>query len=488
MSEHGQGKTPRKTLVALFMASACAIALPAQQHASPVHALLQALDERFVKGDVAGYLARFAPDNDGAVAMLGRRLERQIRASRRRERATRILAGPTPIGDRALVHVRRDISLISGSGEVRRWVEDSYLVIRHDGTQATPTMSVEATSVTAPAPAERLRCGPCNYQIGGVDSFFCVPTRREEALALGAASFYLAGADVACDLHVQLAASGEPARAAALRFADALARLEPTASTGLATDWLPPAHVEVPPAGIDGARVVVELPRENAAGSGDRAAFHVVTYGGLQYVMMTRGDADALDAHRLDLDALYRSFELLDLDRGPKAAATAAIYHYLGGRFDDDRYENHRYGVTFVGPTGWEPQHCVSGAAFRARWSSRDGSRVWLTGYTPPSGHRAWTEQAADRWLLRLLQDKGLEPVEPQPADLPSTWRRGSAGDRERTIVLLDRDPDSLTAPRRRLVHLQLRADLLLILDGYGAAPSSEQAVLTAKASLRRAH
>lgn len=486
MSHHHLREALTTTLVALLTAAAWSTSLSAQQVAAPVRALLRELDERFVKGDVAGYLARFAPDNDGAVAMVGRRLQRQVHASRTRERTTRVVAGPTPIGDRSLVRVRRDISLVSSSGEVRRWLEDSILILCDDGGQTTPTMSIETTNAAEPSPVGRLRCGPCNYQIGGVDAFFCVPMRREETLALGSASFYLAGTDVACDIHVQLAASAEPARAAALRLANALARLEPAAAVGLATNWLPPAHAAAPPGGIDGAQVIVELPRANAAASGDRARFHVLIYGGLQYVLLTRGDAGALDAHQPELDALYQSFALLDVDREPTAAATAAIRHYQGGRFEGDRYENQRYGVTFFGPSGWQPRHRVSGAAFRARWSSPDDSRVWLTGYTPPRGHRTWTEQAADRWLSRLFQDHDLEPVEPQPADVPSRWRRGETGDRERTIVLLDRDPD-LTAPRRRIVHLQLRADLLLILDGYGATPRSEQAVLTATTSLRRA-
>ena len=84
MSHHHLREALTTTLVALLTAAAWSTSLSAQQVAAPVRALLRELDERFVKGDVAGYLARFAPDNDGAVAMVGRRLQREsIKLERR---------------------------------------------------------------------------------------------------------------------------------------------------------------------------------------------------------------------------------------------------------------------------------------------------------------------------------------------------------------------------------------------------------------------
>ena len=139
------------------------------QTAGPaIETLLRELDERFVRGDVAGYLAHFTPDNPGALSIRGRQLERLVRASRARKRTSSVVSGPARIGDRALLRVRRTIELVDAAGATRRTVEDSLLALRDDGT---PTFSIEApTAATTPA-AGRFTCDPCNVAIGGVDGF-----------------------------------------------------------------------------------------------------------------------------------------------------------------------------------------------------------------------------------------------------------------------------------------------------------------------------
>ena len=71
---------------AALVIALCAGWLVGQSEQAPIEALLRDLDERFERGDVPGYLGRFAPDNRGAVAMLRARLSNDVLA-----RAERIL-------------------------------------------------------------------------------------------------------------------------------------------------------------------------------------------------------------------------------------------------------------------------------------------------------------------------------------------------------------------------------------------------------------
>lgn len=456
----------------------------AQAGVAEVRVLLDELDERFERGDVAGYVAKFAPDNRGAVAMMARRLERQVAASRSRERASRVIAGPTSIGGRTMFRVRHDIELVSPSGVRRALVEDIYLTVSERGEGLTPTFAVEMLPEMDCVQSDKFKCPACNYEVGGVDGFLCVPLRSERSLALESASFYLIGTDVVCDVHVQVESRPQSAQEAARELAEAFAKLAPEASPGLVTAWRPPSYADAAPAGLDSAQVVVKLRGDTDAG--DRAVFHVVTFGGLQHVLLTRGSAEGLRRAAAPLRALYESYSLIESDRDAAEAAALPLRHHLGSSFDGARYDNARFGVTFAGPEGWRPEHRVGGARFRARWSAPDGSQLWLNGYGVPTGMTSWTKRDADRWIDHRFRERGLHPVEPQPDGVETAWHAGPDGALERSVVLERRGPASPDTPRRRVLHVQLHEDLLLIVDGYGATTASEQQALAALASLRR--
>ena len=71
-------RPPRSRVATALCATLFAAGAASQAGAARVQTLLAELDERFERGDVRGYLAKFDPDNYGAVAMMGRRLERQM--------------------------------------------------------------------------------------------------------------------------------------------------------------------------------------------------------------------------------------------------------------------------------------------------------------------------------------------------------------------------------------------------------------------------
>ena len=479
----------RRALSSQAAAMLCAALLsggaPGQAGTAGVQALLDQLDERYERGDVRGYVAAFDPDNRGAVAMMQRRIERQLAASRSRERTSTVLVGPTSIGGRTLFRVRHDIELVSRLGVRRSLVEDTYLALRADGGRLTPTFAVEMVPEMDCVQSDKFACPACNYEVGGVDGFLCVPLRSERSLALESASFYLIGTDVVCDVHVQVQSRPQTAQRAARALAEAFAELAPEAEVGLVTAWVPPAHEDAPPAGMDSAQVVVKL--RGAGDAGGRAVFRVVTFGGLQHVLLTRGGADSLDAAAAPLEALYASYSLIERDRDVAEAAALPLRHHLGSSFDGVRYDNARYGVTFAGPAGWRPEHRVGGARFRARWSAPDGSQLWLNGYGVPTGMEAWTRRDADRWIDHRFRARGLYPVSPQPDGVDPAWHEGANGAPERSVVLELRGEAPPGTPRRRVLHIQLHDDLLLIVDGYGVSAESEQAALATRASLRRA-
>ena len=469
---------------AALVIALCAGWLVGQSEQAPIEALLRDLDERFERGDVPGYLGRFEPDNRGAVAMLGRNLARQVQASRSRKRTSRVLVGPTEIGGRTVFRVRHDVALLTKKGARRALTEDTYLAVRVDGAALTPTFSVEMLPEMDCVQSNKFKCPACNYEIGGVEGFLCVPLRAERTLALESASFYLIGTDVVCDVHVQVQPAPEAAQVVARRLADAFVEVADQGEVGLVTEWRPPVHAAAPPDGMDSARVSVRLPGDDDAG--DRAVFHVVTFGGLQHVLLTRGSADVLTSHQGALDALYRSYMLLEDDRDLAEAAALPLRHHLGSSFDGARYDNQRYGVTFAGPDGWRTEHRVGGAKFRVRWSAPDGSQVWLNGYGVPPGLESWTEPDADRWIDYRLRTVGLRPLPEQPAGVDPAWHASPSGAKARTLVLELPDPDSPAQPKRRVLHVQLHPDLLLVVDGYGASAEAERALLSTLPSLAR--
>lgn len=454
--------------------------------AEAIEKLLSELDDRFERGDVQGYLARFEPDQRGAIAMVGRHLERLIAVSKRRSRSSRIFAGPSQVGQRTLVRVRHELELTIGAGPPRKLTEDSYLALRVEDGEIVPTFAVEMPPAMDCVQANKFKCPPCNYEIGGVDGFLCVPLRQEKALALESASFYLIGTDVVCDVHVKVQNKAQKAQFAARRLAEAFAKIEPTAEAGLATAWVPPMHAKNPPAGMDSARVVVKLPQDDREAGGGRAIFHVVTFGSLQHVLLVRGSKASLAANQKALDELFKSYMLLEVDCDLAEAAARPLRHHIGGTFEGSRYDNARYGVTFAGPAGWQPQHRIGGARFRVRWSGPGGSQLWLVGYGVPTGMRTWSKATADRWIAHHCKKHGLEKADEQPKGIDDAWHPGANGALERSCVLNCKRPETPGTPRRRVLHVQLHDDLLLIVDGFGSGDEAERAVLTSIASLAR--
>jgi len=476
------------TLAALSGAVATAQSNLSSSKASAVQIeeLLAELDERFERGDIEGYLSRFEPDHPGTVAILGRHLDRLVSLSKRRTRDSRILAGPSQVGGRTLVRVRHELALTIGGGAPRKLTEDTYLAVRVDDGELIPTFAVEMPPAMKCVQANKFKCPPCNYEIGGVDGFLCVPLPPAKSLALESASFYLIGTDVVCDVHVQVANKPQKANVAARKLAEAFAKIEPTADVGLATNWVPPMHAKNPPAGMDSARVVVKLPFDNPKSDGERTIFHVVTFGGLQHVLLVRGTTQSLARHQGELDKLFKSYMLLEVDCDLAVAAARPLRHHIGGSFDGSRYDNTRYGVTFTGPEGWRPQHRIGGARFRARWTGPNGSQLWLVGYGVPTGMESWSQATADRWIRHHCKKHGLAMADAQPKTLTTDWHKGPNGGLERSCVLTCKDPTSPTTPRRRVLHVQLHDDLLLIVDGYGGGAKAEQAVLSTLGSLAR--
>ena len=312
-----------------------------------------------------------------------------------------------------------------------------------------------------------------------------MPLRRERALALEAASFYLIGTDIACDVEVGLASAKQPARDVVLSLASAFRKLEPTARLGLPDDWLPTAHASEPPQGFDAARLVVELPQDARDRGGERAIFHVICFGGLQHVLLLRGSAQSLQQHRAKVDALISSYMLLEVDCIEAQLVSSPLRHHTGGLLRDGDYENERYDVSLRGPAGWRAEHRLGGAMFRVRWSNPTGSRMWLVGQRVPAGVAAWTTELADRWLQHHCARHRLK----FDGSADTGWRaRDTSGSQpasppvsERTVTLLGED-----VPHRRVLHVQVYEDLLMIVDGYGMTPADERAVRAAADTLIR--
>ncbi len=464
-------------------------------------ALLATLDELVERGDVAGYLARFEPDHPGAVAVRGRHLERLVAASARRTCKTSVHNGPNRIGDRLVVRLRHQLELVAEDGVTRALVEDTYLALREadgalreaDGAlreadgALVPTLAVEIPAEQACVWTSQYRCPPCNYAVGGVPGWLCVPLRREQALSLESASFFKVGSDVALELHVQVPDEESSAAAAARKLAEAFAEVEPSAQVDTVRAWTPARYAEAPLAGLDSASVDVLLPLDSRDRGGRRVTFYVVAFGGLQHVLMLRGSSAALAEQRPAIDALIQSYALVAADRELVEAASRALRHHIGGTFDGARYHNPRYGVSFDGPAGWRPEHRVGGARFRVRWTGPDGSQLWLVAYGVPAGVGAWTEATADRWIAWRCARSQLVAASEQPADLDDTWREASDGAQQRSVLLRCERPAAPTTPRRRILHVMRYDDLLLILDGYGRDERSEQAILKALPRLLRA-
>jgi hypothetical protein len=339
------------------------------------------------------------------------------------------------------------------------------LVLQPDGKgRPVPTLWLDTIPDGPCLTVDHFRCPVCNYEIGGVAGWLCTPVRGERANALEAATFWLLGSDVTLAISVQADPAGTPAATVVADLARTLQQLEPAARPLAVEPWLPPAHTGEPPAGLVGARQEVEL------ADGERAVFHVTTFGGLQHLLLLRGGTDALPRHRTAIDGLLASYRLLE--RCDELATGAhALAHHTGGSLRDGTYTNEQHDLRLVGAPGWKAEQRTGGAAFRVGWSSPDGSRLWLLGHRVPAGLARWDEAAADRWLAHLLQQNGLV-AEADPAWQPSPTFGGT----RRDVVAATKAATADKAPRR-LFRLLRRDDLLVVLDGLPSTTADESAL-----------
>jgi len=451
--------------------------------AEVITTLLADLDACFARGDVAAYLAAFEPDHPGSHAMLQQHLQRLAAVLPRLQRRSTLAAPLRQIGPRTVVRVRHTIE----AGE-RTLHEDTMMAVRlgADG-RAVPTFAIEIPTRWACVRGDHFRCPPCNYEIGGVAGWLCVPMRPERAQSLEAASFYLIGSDVACDVSVLVDGDAPTATTVVRSLGEALAQLDTDARPGPVEAWLPPAHAKEPPKGLTAARLEIALPRD-FGGRGGLARFHVVTFGALQHLLLVRGSATAVREHDEALRTLLGSYRLLQSDLDLALAAARPLQHHTGGTVRDSRYHNERFGFELAGPDGWQTQQRCGGAALRVVWSSPDGSRLWLTGYDVPAGLDRWCERTADRWLQQLLLRANLQPLR---TTAPDGWtEHTSCGGSTRMLTCVPKQsegsPTGPGAPRERSLHVFLQDELLLVADLQAATAADAATMQTALESLRR--
>ena len=481
--------------------------------------LIAELDTLFEKGDIQAYLGHFTPDHDGAIAMLGEHLKRLCAMTGAdRKRHSKIIAGPLNYQQRTVVRLRHVVtwpalaaagSTTTGSsatgssatgssatgssatGTPQQHIEDTYLAVYADASgKIVPTFAIEMPPAMHCVSDDKFRCPPCNYEIGGVNGFLCVPLRREQGLALESASFYLIGSDVVCDVHVAVPNEPASAKVVCRTLAEAFAKIEPSARVSLPSPWLPPMHTAAPPLGMDSARLAVELPLDHATRGGDVTIFHVVSFGGVQHVLMVRASKQSLHSQQPAIDMLLQSYMLLEQECGGAEMATRPLRQHTGGLFVGSTYHNERYQLELTGPLDWQPEHRVGGSAFRVHWSGPNGSQLWLIGQQVPAGMAAWTTETADRWLSYQCEKLKLVPelaTDKQPSlSSQAAWHEGPNGAQCRTLTLRQSGTSNPVQPPRRVLSLQLHPDLLLIVDGFGGTDQQEAAVRTAIATLKR--
>jgi len=455
-----------------------------------IEQLIAKLDREFSTGDGKSYTAWFSPDHLGSLAILGRHIQRLgTMTGTKRTRSSKIIGGPMQYPDRTVVRIQHVIEWPgqAAAKQPNRLIEHSYMAVHLDAAgKVVPTFAIEMPPKMNCVAERKFRCPPCNYEIGGVDGFLCVPLRREQSLALEAASFYLIGTNVVCDIHVLIPAKPKTAKASALTLASAFAKMEPNAKVGVATDWTPPMHKESPPLGLDSARVVVDLPQEQADAGGMRTIFHVVQFGGLQHILLVRSTVASLHNHKASIESLFKSYMLLEVDCEEAELATRPLRHHTGCKIEGSTYTNDRYGIELTGPKGWDAVPRIGGSAFRVHWMAPNGSQMWLLGHRVPSGMDAWTPKLADRWLNHQCKSKKLEPDATHAKSKEAKWHEGKDNSWQRTCTLTPGTDKQPGAPPRRIMHVQVYDDLLVIVDGFGATLQDETLLRHALRTLKR--
>ena len=469
----------------------------AEPSAAAIQRLVADLDAAFNRRDVTAYLAPFAPDHPSAHAMLRLQLERLFAGKLPLRRTTTVEGGPRRVGPRTVVRLRHEtVAAPPDSEPSAPFVTGELLVLRRDGERAVPTLAVEVPSQYG-CDEDRFRCPACNFEIGNSPGWLLAPLAGDRAQAIDAASFYLVGTDVACDVSVRIDPEQPPALALAQRLAALLRENEPTARPGAALAWQPPAYRDDPVPHLGGAQLEVDLPRDDGVRVG-RVRLFVVTYGGLQHIALVRGSKRALAEYDAAVKALLASYRLVDRSSEVATATTLPLRAHTGGELAGTTYRNHKFGLEFLGPTGWQAQLRCGGTAFRVAWTSPSGSRLWLVGYTPPVGLRQWCRVSAERWLTQLCANADLELASPgatgganagsgtAPGAANDPWQQRAGGSLYRLVTATARHPGEPGTPQRRLLQIDLAPDLLVVADGFAVTEADEAALRDAFASLLR--
>jgi hypothetical protein len=458
--------------------------VPDQVSTTAIAAVLADIDGCVLRSDTTSLLRLFEPDNPGAHAMVKLRIEQLAAASIERCESA-VSQPPRVVGPRTVVRVRQEITVLprgeKAGGKPCAITLDWMLAVRATpGGAAVPTFLAEIPRRFACVRDDLFKCPACNYQIGGVAGWLCVPMCSDRSQSIEAATFYLIGTDLACDVSVRVDPDEPVATVVARQLGDTVLALDADSRSGIAAAWLPCAHEDAPPKGFAGARLEIELPRD-FGGQGGLAVFHVLTFGGLQHLLLVRGSAHSVRANRRAIDELLATYRLLQTDLDGAAAAARSLHHHTGSRLAGRHYHNDQFGLHFDGPPEWTAQLRCGGSAFRVAWSDGQGARLWLTGYAVPPGVEHWCERTADRWLRQICVDADLEETSSTP------WHKlEEGGAATRSVVCRPRTPAGPGTPQLRLLHARLEGDLLVVADGQAPTADGQAAIEEAFASLRR--
>lgn len=440
--------------------------LPAQQVPDATTTIaatdwLRRLDDAFLQRDLSGYLACFAPDHRGLHDVLRQRLADWLEEGAGWRRSTTLVGALQDRGNRLVAHVRHQINAADGAGAP--FVEQAYVVFAPDGRKLVPTVEVELPAEYEPRPADRpFHCPPCNFQMGGLPQWLCVPV-ADRARALDTACFLLLGTDVTCELQIDVRPDPLPATTVIEHLTTTTGRLPIEVAAGPVSPWLPTA-MPAPPAGFTGCTRTLDLEGQQ------RARLHVACFGHLSHTLLIRGGRDAIANHDAAITGLLATYRMVDIDCKDMSLGAIALAAHTGSTLTGIRFQNGRFGITCDGPELWTPQLRAGGHAFQCIWSCPERrSRLFLTGHAAPRG-MPWDAAEADRELASLCRNAGLEIA----AD--SGWTAGPQGAHQRDLALRPQQPGP-GQPIRRWLRALVFADLLVILDGY--SPGADDAALT---------
>ncbi|MBK8098362.1 MAG: hypothetical protein IPK26_14730 [Planctomycetes bacterium] len=431
---------------------------------------LRRLDDAFGKRELNAYLDSFAPDHRGLHEVLQQRLADWLVDQPGRQRTSTLIGELQDRGSRLVAQVRHQIAGPLG-GATAPFVEQVYLVFARRGDELVPTLEVELPAAYAPGAADQpFRCPPCNFEMGGLPEWLCVPVGDDRGRALETATFVLLGTDVTCELQIDVRPEPMPADKVIHDLTATATRLALPSTAGAVLPWQPRA-MPTPPAGFSSCQRTLELPADQ------RADLHVACFGRLSHTLLVRGRADTMQAQTKALAALLATYRMVDVDCDRMQLGAFALAVHTGSKLTGVDFANERFGITCTGPTAWNAHLRAGGHAFQCIWSCPEKrGRLYLTGYAAPRD-LPWQPAEADTVLINLCRNGQVEVTG------DSGWQdRAGCDGKVRDLVLADKVPGDA---RRRWLRAIVFADLLVILDGCTAV-GDEDPLRQARDSLRR--